>query len=64
MKDVHLVDAARTPIGRCDGAPAGVRPDASGTPGDPRGGGPSVTGRVHAAEPHVGTARAPSGALP
>ncbi|CAL9631997.1 hypothetical protein GCM10010423_13840 [Streptomyces levis] len=27
MKDVHLVDAARTPIGRYDDAPAGVRPD-------------------------------------
>ncbi|MET9662791.1 thiolase family protein [Streptomyces sp. NPDC006510] len=27
MRDVYLVDAVRTPIGRCNGALAGVRPD-------------------------------------
>jgi acetyl-CoA acyltransferase len=27
VKDVCVVDAVRTPIGRCNGAPASVRPD-------------------------------------
>ncbi|WP_435223338.1 hypothetical protein [Streptomyces sp. Tue6028] len=27
MRDVYIVDAVRTPIGRCNGSPAAVRPD-------------------------------------